>query len=178
MQQFHACLHFSVTGNKPACFKSLMSNDAINSDLKALANEALDLWQEHLAAYSNDPKAKQELMRLMAPAQQLFAEWAVLMQQNLHGDFGKHAKTGHAGGAAAGAYGGGGNDTAQFHKTRAATSGTASDGGSVAMAQLAQHAEKLEKRVADLEKRLAEYDTGSGGAAGSAASPRKPRSKH
>ena len=147
------------------------------SDLKALANEALDLWQEHLAAYANDPKAKAELMRLMAPAQRLFAEWAVLMQHGSYGDITKHAKTGRASGAATGAYGGGDHDSAGAHKTRAATVGFASDGGSVVMAELAQHAEKLEKRVAELEKRLARHDAGSDGASRSSASTRRPRPK-
>ncbi len=41
---------------------------------RALAREALDVWQEHLAFYASDPKAKDDLTHLIEPLAKMFAE--------------------------------------------------------------------------------------------------------
>ncbi|HUY68436.1 MAG TPA: hypothetical protein VMV79_03955 [Alphaproteobacteria bacterium] len=133
-----------------------------DTDFDALAAEALDLWQEHLASYATDPKAKNELMRMMEPARQWFADWAAMMQHGAYGAnlFGKGAPAGGAGGGTAGAHRGarqqGGDRTGgAAGAARAASAGTAPGHGTFGVAQLARHVAELEKRVAELEKRLA-----------------------
>jgi hypothetical protein len=129
----YACFIFGMTGEKtdPA------------HDLEALANEACDLWQEHLASYAADPKTRSELMRLLEPSRRLFAEWAVLMQHGPHAEFfGKSgtgpslAKSGPSGGAV---------------PPRPAAARAASDGGVVPVARLADIVAGFEKRLARIE---------------------------
>ena len=114
---------------------------ANSSDLTALAAEVLDLWQEHLAAYATDPAAKAELMRLLEPQRQLFADWAAMMQHGLYG-----ASLGKKSAASAAPMG-------------AATAAAASDDGALRVAQLAH-------RLAELEKRIAKLESGGGKTAG------------
>ena len=120
----------------------------LSPDLAALASEACDLWQEHLAAFASDPGAKAELMRLMEPSRRLFAEWAAVMQ---HGSHGAHGKNGSG-----------------FSPAGATTARTASDANADDVAQLSRH-------VAALEKRLALLESGSGGKAGAASGQKNKR---
>jgi hypothetical protein len=130
-----------------------------SSDLQALAQEACDLWHEHLSSYANDPKAKAELMRLMAPSRQLFAEWATLMQNGAYGaaNLSKTTTAGEKSGGEAQATGFCKHQTtsgAEASRTEAV--GRASDGNADQFAELAD-------RVAKLEERLARLDPGSAG---------------
>ena len=123
-------------------------------DLGMLANEACDLWQEHLSSYAADPKAKAELMHLLAPSRRLFAEWAAMMQNGSYGTnvFGKNGPAGQAGGATAGTAGGRKPDAASpHHASRAETAGPASDGSALELAQLADRVARLEERLAGLD---------------------------
>ncbi|MDD3288595.1 MAG: hypothetical protein PHX43_06275 [Alphaproteobacteria bacterium] len=57
----------------------------IDPDLRSLAEEALDLWQDYLDSYSSDPKARTEMAKMMAPMNQMFAQWAGFMQHGING---------------------------------------------------------------------------------------------
>lgn len=57
-----------------------------------LAGQALDLWQSHLTSLANDPKAKEEMARFVAPMSQMFEQWTGLMHQGLQGTT-PHAST-------------------------------------------------------------------------------------
>jgi hypothetical protein len=105
-------------------------------DLAALAAEALDLWQEHLALSANDPAAKAEMMRLLEPSRQAFADWALMLQNAPHAT----GATSKSASAAAGT----------------AAARAASDDGALRIAQLAHRLAELEKRVAKLEPRGAD----------------------
>jgi hypothetical protein len=128
--------------------------NSTSADINALAAEALDLWQEQLAVYAADPKAKAELIRVMEPARHWFAEWATMMQHGGHGaDFFAHGGTPAGAGSRTGA-------------SRAAPLRPASDDGALDLAQLSHHVAVLEKHVAELEKRLARCESkGESGAA-------------
>jgi ribosomal protein S15P/S13E len=115
------------------------------SDVNALAAEALDLWQEHLATYATDPKAKSELVKLMEPTRRWFAEWATMMQ---HGAYGANVFTQNAGGQKSAA------------TARATAARPSSDDVALSLAQLTHHVAVLEKHMAELEKRLARCETG------------------
>jgi ribosomal protein S15P/S13E len=125
-----------------ACFNFRMASDKSPhpADLNALATEALDLWQEHLATYTSDPKVKEELMRVMEPQRRLFADWAAMLQNGLH-ERGASTKQRPYGTPAAKA------------GTTAAT--VASDDGALRLSQLAHRVAQLEKHLAEFEKRLA-----------------------
>ena len=114
------------------------------ADLNALASEALDLWQEHLAAASSDPAAKAEMMKLLEPSRRLFADWAAMMQSGAYatGASAKHAPTETAARVAAKA-------------DRAEAVRPASDDGALRIAQLAHRVAELEKRLDKLESRSA-----------------------
>lgn len=55
----------------------------IPPEVTRLAGQALDLWQNHLAALASDPKAKEDMARLIAPMTQACASWMDMMQQGL-----------------------------------------------------------------------------------------------
>ncbi|MDX2028767.1 MAG: hypothetical protein SFW62_09065 [Alphaproteobacteria bacterium] len=130
-----------------------MATDKPPADLTALAAEALDLWQEHLASYAADPKAKKEMMRLLEPSRRLFADWATMMQ---HGPYGTSASASAKSAVAA---------------ARPEAARPASDDGALRLAQLAH-------RVAELEKRLAELESGGAGKAAKTGQPSaKPKSR-
>ncbi|MDP9126688.1 MAG: hypothetical protein M3N08_00310 [Pseudomonadota bacterium] len=116
-------------------------------DLAALAAEALDLWQEHLALSASDPKAKAELMSLLEPSRRLFADWTTMMQK---GAYGTHPASAQS--------------DAPLRPSGAAPAGPSSDDGALRIAQLAH-------RVAELEKRLAKLESRGTGKAGKAVGP-------
>lgn len=117
-----------------------------SADLNALAAEALDLWQEHLATYANDPQAKAELMKLMEPQRRLFADWAEMMQHSLHGtDASPQGPT---------------ETGARTAAVGPAPASSASDDSALCMAQFAHRTAQLEKHVAELEQRLVCLETG------------------
>jgi len=55
-------------------------------DWNKIASEALDLWQNHLTALANDPKAQEEMARFVAPMGQMFAQWTTMMQSGVARD--------------------------------------------------------------------------------------------
>jgi len=116
-----------------------MSKDgASDPDLKAVAAEALDLWQEHLAAYGASPQSKAELLNLLEPMSRLFAEWAMMMQYNAHAP---------------------GDSPFDPRNTRfAAGTGAAR----TASGDRTDDVPGLSRRVAELEKRIRELESGSG----------------
>jgi hypothetical protein len=121
-------------------------------DLAALAREACDLWQEHLASYANDARGKAELMRMMAPTHRLFAEWATLMQNSAYGGiFGKGGSSGAAGGKTSGTAGVGKSAAAGSAASRSEAAGPASDGSALELAELADRVARLEEQLARLE---------------------------
>ena len=121
-----------------------------SQNLQTLAAEACDLWQEHLAAYATDPKAKAELMRLLEPSRRLFAEWAGLMQHGLYGGstFGK-GSTGSKSGTAASAFGSHHGEAGS--SAGAATARSSFGDGALDVARLAARVAELENRLARLE---------------------------
>jgi hypothetical protein len=136
-------------------------------DMNALAAEVCDLWQEHLAAYTEDPAAKAELMRLMEPSLRLFAGWTEKAQTAPHGAGSSPDRKTDAG--RAGTHGGSGNDNTQAGNAAhgPAAAGSASDDGALRLAQLAY-------RVAELEKRLARIESTSTSSAAKSPRSRKP----
>ena len=118
-----------------------MSSDPSSPNLTALASEALNLWQEHLAKLAADPKAKADLAQMMEPSRKMFAEWMEKAQNAAHGTASSASPEAATGGTAASAPDG------------AATVRPASDDGALRFAQLALHVAELEKRVARLEAR-------------------------
>lgn len=116
-------------------------------DLTALAAEACDLWQEHLATYAQDPEAKAAMLRMMEPQRQLlsglFADYATMVQNAQHGS---HPSTPRAHTA---------SDAPTSGPTAASSS---SDDIALRVAQLAHRVAYLEKHCAELEKRLGRYE--------------------
>ncbi len=111
------------------------------ADINALAAEVMDLWQEHLQIYATDPAAKAELMKMLEPQRQLFADWTAMMQNGLHG-----ASTEKTTGTS------GNEQAASAVKTHGpAAPAVASDDGALRLAQLAHRLAELEKRIAKLE---------------------------
>ena len=140
---------------------------ALSHDLDALAREACDLWQEHLASYAADPKARAELMRALEPSRRLFAEWAFLMQ---HGSYGKGFFGKNAAGSAGRPSAETSSDSTEGRRSGspgavgpagAAAARPAFDGRNDVMARLADHAAQLEKRVAELEEKMAGLGSGN-----------------
>ena len=123
------------------------STKTSSPDLAALAAEACDLWQEHLAGYAGNPDARAAMMQMMEPQRQmlagLFADYTTMMQNAGHApQSSPHTPSTDASQTAAGT----------------ATSGTASDDIALRMAQLAHRVAQLEKRCLELEKKLARTD--------------------
>jgi len=52
-------------------------------DWNKLAKQALDLWQHHLTALSQDEKAKASMAELMRPMTQMATQWADMVQSSL-----------------------------------------------------------------------------------------------
>lgn len=52
-------------------------------DWSKLAQEALDLWQNHLNGLANDPKVKEDMARMVAPMGQMFTQWTSMMQTGM-----------------------------------------------------------------------------------------------
>lgn len=90
-------VNFFVFLGSQACFSAPMTestdqttdekmNEASGKDKPdwaRLAGHALDLWQAHLSSLAADPKAKEDMARLIAPMSQAFADWTVMMQQGM-----------------------------------------------------------------------------------------------
>lgn len=102
-------------------------------DWNALAKETLDMWQEHLAAYAADPKAKADLAGMVAPASKMFAEWTNMMQ---HGLYGTKPDT-----------------SADNNDAKEAAYGDAAS--DVGVAELATRVAELERQLDELESQLA-----------------------
>jgi hypothetical protein len=128
-----------------------------SSDINALASEVMDLWQEHLAAYANDPVAKAELIRLMEPQRRLFADWAAMMQNGEHGSNPFAASQGSAVRPGASAKTSGA-DAAP--KSAAAKSAPGAASAAASPDDSALRVAQLTHRVAELEKRLAKLESG------------------
>ena len=58
-------------------------DEAPRQDWNKLAQEALDLWQNHLTSLANDAAAKDEMARFVAPMSQMFSSWTTMMQLGL-----------------------------------------------------------------------------------------------
>ncbi len=120
-------------------------------ELGALATEVLDLWQEHLASYAVDPKAKAELARLMVPAGQMFAEWAKVMQHSPYGTGAtfKYQGTGFHSQSEP-------KEAPSYNQAAGSkTARTASNDGVISLTQLAGRMAEFEKRLTELEAQLA-----------------------
>lgn len=125
----------------------MASSEKPPADLNALAAEALDLWQEHLAMAASDPAAKAEMMKLLEPSRQVFADWATMMQAGPYANAASaKSATGHAAGKPSAA-------AQTAHGAEAAR--PASDDGALRIAQLAHRVAELEKRLAKLEAKPA-----------------------
>ncbi len=59
------------------------ASGAEKPDWARVAGHALDLWQAHLSSLASDPKAKEDMAKLIAPMGQAFADWAAMMQQGM-----------------------------------------------------------------------------------------------
>ena len=55
------------------------------NDWNKLAQDALDLWQNHLTSLANDPEAKEELAQLVSPMGKMFSDWTEMVQQSVGG---------------------------------------------------------------------------------------------
>jgi transposase-like protein len=108
------------------------------SDLNNLASEALDLWQEHLAALAADPKAKADLAQLIEPSRRLFAQWMEKAQTTANGTAPLATTEG---------------TTEPVTTNGPETVRPESDDGALRIAQLTLHVAELEKRVTQLESR-------------------------
>jgi hypothetical protein len=106
----------------------------IDPNMRALAEEALDLWQNYLDSFSSDPKAKAEAVQMFAPMTKLMQPWTELMQQTMKAAAQK-------------------SQTAETAKTH--DSDTRQD----APATAAPDASALERRVAELESRLTKLES-------------------
>ncbi len=60
-------------------------NEKPRADWGQLAQEALDLWQNHLTALASDAAAKDEMAQFVAPMSQMFTQWASMMQSGFSG---------------------------------------------------------------------------------------------
>jgi hypothetical protein len=117
------------------------------ADINALAAEVMDLWQEHLQIYAADPQAKAELMKMLEPQRQLFADWSTMMQNGLHGASAAQNTGTTDGGRPS-------SPAPQPHGAHGpATAPAPSDDGALRLAQLAHRMAELEKRMAKLEAR-------------------------
>lgn len=127
--------------------QSSTASPLIPPDFAALAAEACDMWQQHLAACSNDPKAREELMRLLEPSRRMFADWTSLVQNATHGH-------------------GSSSDSANKPSAEPAADGGAAGAETARVApddiivRLAQLAHRMAERMAELEQRVARLESG------------------
>jgi hypothetical protein len=122
------------------------SKKPYNEELGQLATEVMDLWQEHLAVCANDPVAKTELIKLLEPQRQLFADWAAMMQNGLNGTgFTASCKPTNS------------SDASPSVGAEAASA--AFDDSALRLAQLAYRVAELESRMAKLESRQSSAPT-------------------
>lgn len=146
----------------------------IPPDFAALAAEACDMWQEHLATCASDPKAREELMRLLEPSRRMFADWTTLVQNANHG-YGAPPTSAdsHASGPTAPC----GNGPNAAAATRAAPARDEHDSGEAGtetarmapddiIVRLAQLAHRMAERMAELEQRVAKLESGHADATG------------
>ncbi len=144
----------------------------IPPDFAALATEACELWQEHLATCSSDPKAREELMRLLEPSRRMFADWTTLMQNATHGHGAppNFSDSSTAGPAANGGSGPASAPSASAANREAASGEAGAEAARMApddiIVRLAQLAHRMAERMAELEQRVARLESGQTGAAG------------
>lgn len=146
----------------------------IPPDFAALASEACDMWQEHLATCANDPKAREELMRLLEPSRRMFADWTTLVQNATHGH-GARQPSPDSSGSGPAARGSNGQSHAATPPTAATNSEqdsaeTGAEASRVApddiIVRLAQLAHRMAERMAELEQRVARLESSHASAAG------------
>lgn len=125
--------------------RAMASEKTSASDINALAAEVMDLWQEHLKIYAADPQAKAELMRMLEPQRQLFADWTTMMQNGVHGASAEKPNTPTGSGS--------GPASVTPQPAGAAPVASPSDDSALRLAQLAYRMAELEKRMAKLESK-------------------------
>ncbi|MER2519549.1 MAG: hypothetical protein ABTQ34_02545 [Bdellovibrionales bacterium] len=145
----------------------------IPPDFAALASEACDMWQEHLATCSNDPKAREELMRLLEPSRRMFADWTSLVQNATHGH-GAPPNSANSSPTGPAAYGESGQTSAAAdaaaNRSEPASGETGAEAARMApddiIVRLAQLAHRMAERMAELEQRVARLESGPTSATG------------
>lgn len=143
---------------------------AEQNDLEQLAKQYLDLWQDHLRATARDPQVGQTLSQMTQIFTGSAAAFAALAQQALaQQNMAQQAKAAKASQPA-------GTD-ADDRTTANQDSGTGRNSGAAAAAAAhgGGHADlaELDRRLADIERRLAALETGGGGPGGAA--EKRPR---
>jgi hypothetical protein len=137
-----------------------------NPDLDELAERYLDLWQDQLSTLAGDPEFAEVITRLMAssatamPGAAAWAAWPAAMAGLVPGAAGKQAGDGKgakqagSGKAAAKTTGKGGSEASARPPGAKAAAAAPGDGG----ADLVE----LVRRLAALEERVAELESGLG----------------
>jgi uncharacterized protein YceH (UPF0502 family) len=112
------------------------------NDFVKLATDACEQWQQQLTAFTSDPKAKEELQRLMEPSRQMMSEWSKMVMN-------------------AGTMPSASTAKAPQEKPQAAPEQPIADDIGLRLAQLACRVAELEQRIAQLEAEKRELSTPS-----------------
>lgn len=140
----------------------------IPPDFASLASEACDMWQQHLAACSNDPKAREELMRLLEPSRRMFADWTSMVQNATHGHGSPTASATQPNANPAAATDDGAARQRQSDSANPGDESTPATAGAEAarmapddiIVRLAQLAHRMAERMAELEQRISRLESG------------------
>ena len=124
-------------------------------DMENLARRFLDLWQDQLAAMASDPEAAESLNRLMALAGPPGAAFATAYGQNIPGESPAHDGRAQT-------------DSAPAPGATAAAPASGDGDGNLG---------ELLRRLGDVEKRLAELESGPGETGGGAKRKSRKRRK-